>query len=244
MVQALLGEFLGTMVLIVFGCGVVANVSLKKTYGNNSGWIVITTGWALGVTMGVFVAQAVGSVQADINPAVTFAKTFMGVYRPQVAVITMLVQIIGAFYGACLVFWFYRPYFTATDDPKAKLGIFCTAPAIRSYGNAIFCEIFATVILIVVIFAIFAKLDVRMAVQFGPYLVGMLVWAIGLSLGGATGYAINPARDLGPRLAHALLPIPGKGTSDWKYAAIPVIAPLLGGFLAFGIAGLFGILKY
>ena len=155
----------------------------------------------------------------------------------------MLAQIIGAFYGACLVFWFYRPYFAATDDPKAKLGIFCTAPAIRSFGNAFFCETFATIILIMVIFGIFANLTPKFAVQFGPYLVGMLVWAIGLSLGGTTGYAINPARDLGPRLAHAVLPIPGKGGSDWKYAAIPVLAPLLGGFLAFGAAILFRIIK-
>jgi len=243
MLEALLGEFLGTLVLIVFGSGVVANVTLKKTFGNNSGWMVITTGWALGVTMGVFVAQAVGSAQADINPAVTFAKVFMGVYSIPQALLTMFAQLAGAFYGAWLIFWFYRPHFAITECNQTKMGIFCTAPAIRSYGNAFFCETFAAVILITVIFAIFAKLDAKVALQFGPYLVGMLVWAIGLSLGGATGYAINPARDLGPRLAHRLMPIPNKCPPDWKYAAIPVVAPLLGGFLAFGIATLFGIIK-
>ncbi|HEY9159982.1 MAG TPA: MIP/aquaporin family protein [Desulfomonilia bacterium] len=235
----LLGEFLGTLMLVVLGCGVVANVCLKKTKGENSGWIVITVGWGIAVTCGVFLAEATGSRQADINPAVTLAKIFMGVYTLPHALITMAVQFAGAFIGAFIIYLFYHPYFKETPEPEKKLGVFCTAPAIRKTGNALFCEIAGTVVLITVILAIFEELNGNIASQYGPYLIGFLVWGIGVSLGGTTGYAINPARDLGPRIAHAVLPIPGKGGSDWGYAWVPVLGPFIGGAISFGLARIF-----
>jgi len=242
MYENLLGEFLGTMVLVIFGCGVVANVCLKKTKGEGSGWLVIATGWGIAVTCGVFIAEACESVQADINPAVTLAKLMMHVYTVQHAALTMAVQFAGAFIGAFFIYLYYHPYWKETPDAATKLGVFCTAPAIRSKGNALFCEIAGTVILITVILAIFKELDGYMASKFGPYLVGLLVWGIGLSLGGTTGYAINPARDLGPRLAHAILPISGKGGSDFSYGWIPVAGPFIGGAISFGLAKLFGLI--
>ena len=241
MYENLLGEFLGTFILVVFGCGVVANVILKKTKGENSGWIVITVGWGIAVCCGVFFAEATGSVQADINPAVTFAKIFMGIYTVPHALLTMAVQFAGAFFGAFIIYLFYYPHWKETPDTATKLGVFCTAPAIRSLGNALFCEITGTVILITVILSIFKELSGQIANSYGPYLVGFLVWGIGVSLGGTTGYAINPARDLGPRIAHAVLPIPGKGSSDWGYAWVPVAGPLIGGAIAFVLGKIFGL---
>jgi glycerol uptake facilitator protein len=242
MYSNLLGEFLGTFMLVLLGCGVVANVCLKKTKGENSGWIVITVGWGIAVTCGIFLAEATGSKQADINPAVTFAKIFMGIYTLPHALLTMTVQFAGAFFGAFIIYLFYHPYWQETPEPEKKLGVFCTAPAIRSIGNAFFCEIVGTVVLITVILAIFKELNGDIASQYGPYLVGFLVWGIGVSLGGTTGYAINPARDLGPRLAHAILPIPGKGGSDWGYAWVPVAGPFIGGGIAFGLSRIFGLI--
>jgi len=241
MYSNLLGEFLGTMVLIIFGCGAVANVTLKKSKAEGGGWIVITTGWACGVVMGIFLAEATGAPQADINPAVTLAKFFIGIYGYKGAIITMLFQVGGAFFGAFLITLFYGQHWRLTDDTAAKLGVFCTSPAVRNRLNAFFCEVMSTVLLIIAVFAIFSKLDGYLASHYGPYLVGILVWGIGLSLGGTTGYAINPARDLGPRIAHAILPIPGKGDSDWGYAWIPVAGPLTGGVIAFGLSKLFGL---
>ncbi len=237
----LLGEFFGTMVLIIFGCGVVANVLLKYSKANQAGWMVIASGWAFGVVLGVFAAVAAGAPQADLNPAVTLAKTMIGVYTVPHALATMLAELTGAFAGAVVVWLAFLPHWEVTEDKGAKLGIFCTAPAIRNFPANLLCEIIGTVLLIVLIFAIFSKQVGGLAPGFGPYLVGVLVWAIGLSLGGPTGYAINPARDLGPRIAHALLPIAGKGGSDWGYAWIPVLAPLLGGVLAFFIAKSIGL---
>jgi glycerol uptake facilitator protein len=242
MYQNLLGELVGTCVLVVFGDGVVANVLLNKSKGQNSGWMVIVTGWAMAVIMGVFTAKALGAVQADINPAVTIAKLCIGIYPLQQALATMAVEIAGGFAGGCLVYFFYKNHFDITDDADAKLGIFCTAPAIRSYGRNFFCEMFGTIVLVFIIFSIFSKQVGDIAAGFGPYLVGMLVWAIGLSLGGATGYAINPARDLGPRIAHALLPIKNKRNSDWGYAWVPVLGPIFGAVIAFVFVRLAGLI--
>ncbi len=241
MYNNLLGEFLGTTVLVLFGCGVVANVCLKKSKAEGSGWMVITTGWGIAVTCGIFMAEACGSVQADINPAVTLAKTMMNIYTVPHALFTMGVQFAGAFIGAFLVYLYYYPYWKETPDEATKLGVFCTSPAIRSMGNALFCEITGALVLIVVVLAIFKELDGYMASKYGPYLVGLLVWGIGLSLGGTTGYAINPARDLGPRLVHAVVPIQGKGGSDWGYAWVPVAGPFIGGGIAFILSRIFGL---
>jgi glycerol uptake facilitator protein len=230
----LLGEFLGSIFLILFGGGVVANTLLTKSKGINAGWLAISTGWGFAVMGGVFVAKSVGSVQADLNPSVTLAKYLLGdIYATSEILPIMCVQIIGCFFGAILVWLTYFPHWKETTDPSLKLAVFSTCPAIRHSPSNLLAEIIGTTILVFGIGAIFGKATNNGAISpaMGPYLVGILVWAIGLSLGGATGYAINPARDLGPRLAHALLPIAGKGKSDWKYSWIPVLGPLLGGII-------------
>jgi glycerol uptake facilitator protein len=225
-----LGELVGTLVIILLGNGVVANVVLKQTKGSGGGWIVITTAWAFAVTMGIFVSKAFGSADAHLNPAVTVAfAVATNDFSHILPYITA--QLIGAFIGAVLVWAFYRPHFAVTPDPFDKLAVFATGPAIRQTGSNLTSEIIGTVVLIVGLAGISSKALGVLATGVGPYLVGVLVWSIGLSLGGTTGYAINPARDLMPRLAHALLPIPGKGTSDWAYAWIPVVGPLLGATL-------------
>ncbi|OIN60141.1 MIP/aquaporin family protein [Arsenicibacter rosenii] len=227
-VSPFLGELIGTMVLLLLGDGVVANVILKQTKGHNAGWIVITAGWAFAVTMGVFVAKAFGSIDAHLSPAVTIAfAVATDNYSNVVPYITA--QMIGAFLGAVLVWLFYQPHFAATDDAATKLAVFATGPAIRHTGSNLTSEIIGTLVLILGLAGITTKSLGEVAVGVGPYLVGVLVWSIGMSLGGTTGYAINPARDLGPRIAHALLPIPGKGSSDWGYAWIPVVGPVIGG---------------
>jgi glycerol uptake facilitator protein len=229
----LLGEFLGTMFLIILGNGVVANVLLNKSKGQNGGWIVITTGWAMAVMVGVFVAISAGAPQADINPAVTIGKWLMlGVYTPFEAIMTMLAEVAGGFAGAVIVFLAYYRHWEATDDPGLKLAVHSTAPAIRDVPWNFVTEVIGTMVLLIGVGAIFSgATGGSPALGVGPYLVGALVWGIGLSLGGPTGYAINPARDLGPRIAHFLLPIAGKGDSDWGYGWIPVVAPLVGGVL-------------
>jgi glycerol uptake facilitator protein len=233
MTSPLLGEFLGTMVLILLGDGVVAAVLLKRSKAEGSGWLVITAGWAFAVMAGVFTAIACGSSDAHLNPAVTIGFAVrggnFGKFAPYLAA-----QLLGAIVGAALVWLHYLPHWKETPDASAKLGCFCTAPAIRSFIPNLLSEIIATFVLVFVVGAIFSKSVAARgpAAGLGPYLVGSLVWGVGLSLGGPTGYAINPARDLGPRIAHAILPIAGKGGSDWGYAPIPVIGPLLGGVLA------------
>lgn len=230
----LLGELLGTMFLIILGDGVVANVVLAKTKGNASGWIVIATGWGLAVMVGVFVAISAGAPQADINPAVTIGKwLILGVYTPVEAILTMVAEVIGAFLGAIIVWLMYFSHWAPTVDPGGKLAVFSTGPAIRSPVWNFVTELLATMVLLIGVGAIFsgATAPNGPAPGVGPYLVGALVWGIGLSLGGPTGYAINPARDAGPRIAHMILPIPGKGGSDWGYGWIPVVAPLVGGVL-------------
>lgn len=229
MEHVFIGELLGTMILIVFGCGVVANVLLTKSKGHAGGWITIATGWFVGVTMGIFVAQSTGSMNGDINPAVSFAKFLLGVYSLHQMLIMMAGQLIGAFIGAILVWLSYLPHWRVTQSQDDKLMVFSTVPAIRARGSNLICEIIATALLVIGVGAVFGPATSgHPVVGMGPYLVGILVWGIGVSLGGPTGYAINPARDLGPRLAHAVLPIAGKGKSDWQYAWVPILGPMIG----------------
>lgn len=240
--ENLLGEFMGTLVLIVFGTGVCANLTLVKSKGVGGGWICVSAGWAFAVLLGVYTSVALGAPQADLNPAVTLAKTCMGVYTVNQFIITSLVQIAGAICGATIVWLAYLPHWSCTEDKAAKLGIFCTAPAIRNAAANFLCEFIATIFLIFCIWAIFNKANGSLPAGFGPYLVAMLIWALGLSLGGPTGYALNPARDLGPRIAHAILPIAGKGGSDWGYAWIPVAAPLCSGLAVYVICRALGMI--
>ncbi len=233
MEKQMFGEFMGTLVLILMGNGTVANVLLKKSKGEDSGWIVIATGWALAVLLGVLVSIACGSADANLNPAVTLGSAVktgdFSKFLPFVAA-----QLAGALVGATLVWLHYYPHWRETPDADSKAACFFTAPAIRHYPANLLSEIIGTFVLVLVAGAIFSKAvsPTGPAPGFGPYLVGSLVWGIGLALGGTTGYAINPARDFGPRLAHAILPIAKKGGSDWAYAPVPIIGPLLGGTLA------------
>ncbi|MBE0542820.1 MAG: aquaporin family protein [Verrucomicrobia bacterium] len=236
-----LAEFIGTALLVVFGNGVVANVVLARTKGNNSGWIVITAGWAFAVFIGAFCAAPFSG--AHINPAVTIALAVAGKLAASKVAGYLLAQMLGGIVGGALVFFFYREHFKVSDNADAKLACFCTAPNIRKIPQALFCEVFGTFVLILPIF-LMTEPTVRLAVgadavetpiglgTIGLIPVALLVFGIGLSLGGTTGYAINPARDLGPRIAHALLPVPGKRTSDWPYAWVPVVGPVIGALLA------------
>lgn len=236
-----LGEFLGTLVLITLGGGVVANVCLEKSKAYQSGWIVIATGWFVAVVIAVFVAQSAGAINADVNPAVSLAKYLLGHYNIQELLGIWLAQLLGAFCGAVVVWLAYLPHWKLTHSQEAKLAVFCTTPAIRNYPANLLCEIIGTMILVVGVAAIFGHATQGKPMPgVGPYLVGVLVWGIGLSLGGPTGYAINPARDLGPRCAHAILPIAGKGSSDWRYAFVPIIGPLIGGLIGAMSWHLFG----
>jgi glycerol uptake facilitator protein len=227
------GEFLGTLVLVLLGNGVNAGVLLRKSYAADSGWIVITTGWALAVMCGVIVAQAFGSHNAALNPAITLAQAVLAGNFSDVLWLWSA-QLLGGICGASLMALHYAPHWSHTPDPATKLGIFCTAPAIHSPWANLISEMVGTAVLVIVAGSIFSPgvAEKGPVAGIGPWLVASLVWGIGLSLGGTTGYAINPARDLGPRLAHTLLPIPGKGGSNWRYAYIPVFGPLLGGALA------------
>lgn len=236
-----LAEFIGTALLVVFGNGVVANVVLARTKGNNSGWIVITAGWAFAVFIGAFCAAPFSG--AHINPAVTIALAVAGKLAAGKVAGYILAQMLGGIVGGSLVFLFYREHFKVSDNADGKLACFCTAPNIRNIPQALFCEVFGTFVLILPIF-LMTEPTVRLAVgadavetpiglgTIGLIPVALLVFGIGLSLGGTTGYAINPARDLGPRIAHALLPVPGKRNSDWAYAWVPVAGPVLGALLA------------
>lgn len=227
-----LAEFIGTGLLILFGNGVVANVLLAKSKGHGGGWIVITTGWALAVTVGVY---SVGVISGGhLNPAVTIGLAAIGEFELARVPGYLAAQFAGALAGSVLVWLAYLPHWKATPEPATKLAVFCTEPAIRHTASNLLCEIIGTAALVFGALAIPSKTNFTAegwSTGFGPLLVGLLVFAIGLSLGGPTGYAINPARDLGPRLAHALLPIAGKGGSDWGYAWIPVVGPLAGGVI-------------
>ena len=219
-----LGELIGTMVLIIFGGGVVGGVVLKNTKAEGAGWIVITIGWGLAVTMGVY---AVGKFTgAHLNPAVTLGFASVGDFPWAKVPVYISAQILGALIGGIIVFLNYLPHWKATKDQAAKLAVFSTGPAIRSPFSNLISEIIGTFILVMGLMFIGAN---EFTEGLNPLIVGALIVAIGMSLGGATGYAINPARDLGPRIAHALLPIPGKGSSDWSYSWIPIVGPILGG---------------
>lgn len=224
---AVTAEFLGTLILITLGNGVTANVLLKQTYGNSSGWIVIAFGWGLAVFVAVFVAGSISG--AHINPAVTFGLALAGKFPWKEVPAYILAQILGAFCGAFLTYVHYRPHFTATDDPEVKLGLFSTAPAIKSTFNNLLSEIIGTFILVFCVFFLVASEGLG---SLDSLPVGLLVVGIGLSLGGTTGYAINPARDLGPRIFHALAPIRNKRDSNWGYSWIPVIGPMIGAAIA------------
>jgi glycerol uptake facilitator protein len=236
MTSPFFGEFMGTAVLILLGNGVVANVLLKKSKGEGGGWIVIASGWAFAVLCGVLTAIACGSHDAHLNPAVTLAfAVISGDFSKLVPYI--VAQLLGAIAGATFVWLQYLPHWKETLDPSLKLACYSTGPAIRNFAANAVSEVIGTFVLVFVVGAIFSKAVSATGFPpgYGPYLVACLVWGIGLSLGGPTGYAINPARDLGPRIAHAILPIAGKGTSDWSYAIVPIVGPLLGGGAA-GIA--------
>jgi glycerol uptake facilitator protein len=233
MVEKCFGEFIGTAVLILLGDGVVANVLLKKSKAEGAGWITIVTGWAFAVVIGVFAAIACGSPDAALNPAVTFGLAIeTGDFSKFIPF--FVAQMLGAMLGAFLVWLHFLPHWRETEDPALKLLCFSTMPAIKNFGANLLSEIIGTFVLLLGVAAIFSK---KVAIGgpvagLGPYLVGVLVWAIGLSLGGTTGYAINPARDLGPRIVHALLRLGRTTGSGWSYAIVPVIGPLIGAGLA------------
>ena len=234
MTSPFLGELLGTMVLIILGNGVVAGALLRGSKAEGAGWIAITAGWAFAVLAGIFVATAAGSPDAHINPAVTLAAAITS-GRWDTLVTYVPAQMIGAFLGATVVWLHYLPHWAVTADQGAKRACFCTDPAIRHPIANWVSEIVGTFLLILVIGALLSRsVGAAGSIPTGlaPYLIGMVVWGIGLSLGGTTGYAINPARDLGPRVAHGILPIAGKGDSDWGYALIPVAGPAIGATLA------------
>jgi len=235
------GELIGTLTLILLGNGVVACVSLKGSYGEGGGWIVVTAGWGLAVLCAVLVATAIGS-NAHLNPAVTIGVSIVR-HDWHNAGIYIVAQLLGAALGAVLVWLHYLPHWRQTESEAAKRACFCTSPAVRHTPSNLLTEIIGTFVLVFVAAAISSDnlSPTGLAPGFGPLLVGFLVWSIGMSLGGPTGYAINPARDLGPRLAHALLPIAGKGGSDWGYAPIPIVGPLVGSVLAGLAVGAIGI---
>lgn len=235
-----IAEFVGTVLLIIFGDGVVANVCLKRSKGESSGWMVIATGWGLAVALAVYCVGRISG--AHINPAVTVGLASIGAFPWAQVPGYAVAQVLGAFTGAVIVWLSYLPHWEPTEDPAAKLGVFSTIPAIRNRPANFLNEVLGTAVLLYGLLAIGDNVlamktpeDLDLSVVFSgaiqPFLAGALVWGIGLSLGGPTGYAINPARDLGPRLAHALLPIAGKGDSDWSYAWVPVAGPILGGVL-------------
>jgi glycerol uptake facilitator protein len=236
--ENLVAEAVGTMLLIIFGDGVVAAVLLAKSKAQGSGWIVIATGWGLAVALAVY---AVGRISGGhINPAVTLALAMTQEFPWSDVPGYIIAQLVGAFVGGIIVYLHYLPHWVETEDPALKLAVFCTAPAVRKTPSNFISELIGTAVLVFGVLAIVANftelgepgpLQQAFATTIPPLLIGFLVWGIGLSLGGPTGYAINPARDLGPRIAHAILPIAGKGGSDWGYSWIPVVAPIVGGIL-------------
>jgi glycerol uptake facilitator protein len=226
-----LAELIGTMLLVILGDGVVANVVLNRSKGQNAGWIVITTGWGLAVMVA---AYSVGTVSgAHLNPAVTLGLASVGQLKWVLVPGYIAAQIAGGFLGAVVVWLAYLPHWELTEDKASKLGVFATIPAVRKPGLNVITEAIGTFVLLVGVLAIPSVKNLNpnlgFATGLGPLLVGLLVFSIGLSLGGSTGYAINPARDFGPRLAHFLLPISGKGESDWHYSWVPIVGPIVGG---------------
>ena len=229
-------EFFGTAMILVFGCGVVANVLLNKTKGNNSGWIVITFGWAVGVFTGVLISASVSG--AHLNPAVTLALAIAHKFSWAKVPIYILAQVLGAMFGAGLAWLAYKKHFDDTEDADSKLAVFGTMPNIRSYWYNMLTEIIGTYVLALAVLYM-AEPEVGLG-ALNALPVALVVLGIGLSLGGPTGYAINPARDFGPRIMHFLLPIPGKRNSDWKYSWVPIVGPMIGAALAAGMFLVFG----
>ena len=225
-------EFIGTFVLVLLGCGVVACVSLRKSKGEGAGWVVVTLAWGLAVMCGVLIAGPYTG--AHLNPAVTLGLAAAGKFPWEYVLPYIVSQIAGGILGAVIVYVFYKDHFDATAEAETKLGVFATIPAIENYRRNMICEIVGTFILVLVILFMGDKensSEVGLG-SVGALPVALLVVVIGMSLGGTTGYAINPARDLGPRIAHAILPIKGKGSSQWSYSWVPIVGPLLGGVLA------------
>jgi glycerol uptake facilitator len=251
--QAYIAEFVGTLILVLLGDGVVAAVLLRESKAEGAGWVAICFGWGLGVAIAVYAVFAISG--AHINPAVTMGLASIGLHPWAQVPGYIIAQLLGAFVGAILVWLVYLPHWRQTEDPELKLATFCTVPAIRNFASNFVTEVIATAMLVFGVVAIVAnaqriaeagQVDLSAVYLIGllPLLVGLLVVVIGLSLGGPTGYAINPARDLPPRIAHAILPIAGKGGSDWSYSWIPVVAPIIGGVLgalAYGLLGFGGI---
>jgi glycerol uptake facilitator protein len=237
--NAFFAEFFGTAIIIVFGGGVVANVILDKTKGHNSGWIVITFGWAVGVFTGVLIAAPVSG--AHLNPAVTLALVLANKFSLSLLPMYMCAQLLGAMFGAFLVWLAYKKHFDATENADYKLAVFCTAPNIRSYWYNIATEVIGTYVLALAVLYM-AEPEVGLG-SLNALPVAIVVLGLGLSLGGPTGYAINPARDLGPRLMHFFLPIPNKRNSDWGYSWVPILGPLVGAAIAAGMYLLFSEYK-
>ncbi len=231
--EKFIAELVGTMLLIIFGDGVVANVLLNKSKGQNSGWVVIATGWAMAVCVGVYAVNPISG--GHINPAITISLAVIGKFPWTMVVPYIVAQMIGAFLGGVIVWLAYRRHFEATENSDFKLLVFCTEPAIRDILANLLTEIIGTFTLVFGVLSMTAPGNLGqgpgLAAALGPLVVTLLIWAIGLSLGGPTGYAINPARDLGPRIAHALLPIPGKRDSDFAYGWVPVVGPIIGGII-------------
>lgn len=228
-------EFLGTFVMILLGCGVVACTGLKGSKGNGAGWVVVTLAWGLAVMCGVFIAGPFTG--AHLNPAVSLGLALAGKFEWALVAPYMASQFVGAFLGAMTVYLFYKDHFDATDDPETKLGVFATIPAIKNHKRNLISEIIGTFVLILVILFLSENgntAEVGLG-SIGALPVALLVVVIGMALGGTTGYAINPARDLGPRTAHCLLPIKGKGCSGWDYAWVPIVGPMIGAALAVGV---------
>jgi glycerol uptake facilitator protein len=242
MMGHIFGEFLGVLIIVAFGEGVVANITLEKTIGHNAGSLYAQTAWGLAVMFGVTASLAVGGV-GQLNPVFTImAALISGDYSEVLPFI--VAQMAGGFCGAALVWLLYLPHWGLADNPAGTLGVFCTAPGVRNLPLNGLTEFLATLILCVLASAIASKGFAGtngLPQGFGTYLVGMLIWGIGMSFGGPTGYALNPARDLAPRLAHAILPIEGKGGSDWGYAIVPVVGPMAAGVVAAGLVKLIGL---
>lgn len=226
-------ETIGTAMLILLGCGVCANTSLDKSFGKGAGWLTVNIGWGFAVAISVYFTNQFSG--GHLNPAVTLGMASIGELPWADVPVYIAAQFLGALIGSTLVWLAYLPHWAVTEDQGTKLGVFCNAPAIPNTAANLVCEAIGTFVLVLGVFAIGDPGNLvagsGFKEGFGPFLVGMLVWAIGMSLGGPTGYAINPARDLGPRIAHAILPIAGKGSSDWSYSWIPVVGPVVGGVL-------------
>lgn len=241
MYSNLLGEFVGTMVLCAFGNTVVANLVLKDTKGNGAGWVHVNWGWSFGLMMAIFAAWAFGSGQADLNPAVTLFKTFRGVYSPSQAIATMAVEFAGGIAGGAVAYFTYLNHWAATEDPCLKLAVFATGPARRDIFANFITEVLCTIFLICGIVVITNPAG-EVPKYLVPFMIGGLLYCLGAGFGGPTGYGANPARDMGPRMAHAILPIPGKGTNDWYYGLVVATAgPFVGGIVSFIICRMFGL---